>query len=266
MRSLLNVSILAAVVFGMVIPSYSSAEESDLQKNGRSVFEQFGDSVLQIALTIEVEISVGPQNQTSDATIEAMGTVMNESGLLVLSNSAIDLEAQVRQQVRGQVPAEMKVNVDTTVKSARVIMPDGSELDAKVLLQDSDLDLAFVQANPGDAESEENSVFTPAPFDQPAPRLKPLDDILVLGRLGQNLNRVSAITAGKIQSTIRRPRLLYRSDVTALGQPAFDSKGALVGVFLRQTSGAAAGALVIRPVKDVLKIAAQLSEDTADQE
>jgi hypothetical protein len=228
------------------------------------VFEKYADSVLQIALTIDVQISVGPQNQSSEATIEALGTVLNNRGLIVVSNSAIDLEAQVRQQVGGQIPAGMELNVNTSVKGAKIIMPDGTEVNATVVLQDADLDMAFVQATIDEEEPEEVK-FLPAPFDSPSTRLKPLDSILILGRMGQNLNRVSVISVGKIESVLRRPRLLYRADVSALGQPVFDVSGSLVGVYLRQTSGKSAGALVIRPVKDILKIAAQITDESAEQ-
>ena len=240
--------------------------EETLESAGRAVFEKYSNSVLYVALTVEVQMSVGERNQTTEGSVEVLGTVMQDDGLLVVSNSAIDLSLQVLNQLRSQVPANVPISAEAAVKDAKIILPDGTEVEAEVLLQDADLDLAFLRPLAPE-EGEETHTFTPAGFKPDAPRLQLLDDIIVLGRLGKNLNRAPAVETGKIELVVRRPRLLYRSNVSGLAQPAFNANGELAGLFVRNASDEGRqGAGIIRPIKDILKTAdrAELTTPVAE--
>ena len=237
---------------------------------GRAVFDQYADSVVTVALTVQIQMSLGTRNQASEGAVEVLATVMNDKGLLAVSNSAVDVAAQIREQIASQIPAGTEFNVDTTIKSAMIIMPDGADVPAKVVLQDADLDIAFLQAESPDGEGAETlaAKFTavPAGGEEKAPKLEPLDDIVVLGRTDKSLNRIATVNVGQIETAIRRPRLVYRANVSGLGQPVFNGKGELLGLFLRQSSGEAAGAIIIRPIQDVLKVAKQIEETTTSNE
>lgn len=251
-------SFLATFLAG-ILPFPSARADSDLKTAGRDVLENHGASVLFVALTVEIAINVGVEgggHQATESSFEVMGTVVDNDGLVVVANSAIDVASQVLQQIRPRVPADIEVSVDSEVKGAKIILPDGAEVAADVVLQDADLDLAFLRARAPES-GEPGPAFVAAPWGGDAPGLQPLDAFLVLGRLGRNLNRTPSIRVGRIESVVRRPRLLYRASIPGLGQPVFNAEGVLVGLFLRQTSGDGSGAPIIRPVRDVLKIAAQ---------
>ena len=265
MKSKMNGCVSLLTLFAasfLMLPAKSA--DNDLKSVGQSVVNAYSDSVLYVAMTIEVQISVATQNQTTEGAVEVLGTVLNADGLIAVSNSAVDLSNQVREQLSRQVPAGTEIKVDSSVKSSKIIMPDGSEVDAEVVLQDADLDFAFLQAVASE-DDDPLPVFLPAPIDSKASRLQPLDDIILLGRLSKSLNRAASVRAGRIESVIRRPRLLYRADLSGLGQPVFDKQGGLVGMFVRQTTGENAGSLIIRPVKDLLKISSQIGEGQAEK-
>jgi S1-C subfamily serine protease len=242
----------------------------DVETAGRAVFDKYADSVVTVALTFQIQMSLGTRNQASEGAVEVLATVMNDKGLLAVSNSAIDVAAQVRAQISSQVPAGTEFNVDTTIKSAMIIMPDGADVPAKVVLQDSDLDIAFLQPESPDEQGAETSSvkFTavPAKGGEKAPKLEPLDNIIVLGRTDESLNRIATVNVGQIETAIRRPRLIYRANVSGLGQPVFNGKGELLGMFLRQSSGEGAGAIIIRPIQDVRKGAKQIEETAPAKE
>ncbi|MEZ5325948.1 MAG: hypothetical protein R3F19_12915 [Verrucomicrobiales bacterium] len=251
------------------LPVSRAAE--DIETVGRTVFEKYADSVVTVALTVEIQMSLGTRNQSSEGAIEVPATVMSEKGLLAVSNSAIDVAAQVRQQIGSQVPAGMEFDVSTSIKSAMIIMPDGADVPAKVVLQDADLDVAFLQADIPEVVAGEDAPpvkFTAVPVvaGEKAPRLEPLEDIIVLGRTDKSLNRITTVNVGQIETVIRRPRLIYRANIAGNGQPVFNGNGELLGLFLRQSSGDAAGAVIIRPVQDVLKVAKQIEESGTAKE
>lgn len=266
-RRLVPISIVAAMCAASV--RVSRAEE-DVKTAGRAVFDQYADSVVTVALTVQIQMSMGTRNQASEGAVEVLATVMNDKGLLAVSNSAIDVAAQLREQISSQMPAGTEFNVDATIKSAIIIMPDGADVPAQVVLQDADLDIAFLLAESPDEKNAETSAvkFTavPAGDDAKAPKLEPLDDIVVLGRADESLNRIATVNVGQIETAIRRPRLIYRANVIGLGQPVFDGKGELLGLFLRQSSGESAGAIIIRPIQDVLKVAKQIEETATANE
>ena len=178
---------------------------------------------------------------------------------MVVPNSAVDVTSQLEAQIKRSAPPGMNIKVQTAVKSIKILMPDGAEVEAALILQDSDLDLALVRAKSDQVEAQEVQ-FVPTLFTEDAPRLQAMDEVLVLGRLGQNLSRQPTVRVGRVESAIRRPRLIYRPSIPGLGHPVFTSKGELAGVYVRQIGPNGPGDVIIRPVKDVLKVVAQADE------
>ena len=76
-----------------------------------------------------------PQEQK----LEALGTIIAEDGLTVLSLSRVDPTATLLSRMRA---GGGTVNVNYT--EVLILMQDGTEVPARLVLKDSDLDLAFV--------------------------------------------------------------------------------------------------------------------------
>ncbi|MEX1117103.1 MAG: trypsin-like peptidase domain-containing protein [Akkermansiaceae bacterium] len=94
----------------------------------------------------------------------------------------------------------IKLSAKSTTKEVKILMSDGSETPAKVAFKDPDLDLAFIRPEKADGVK-----FTPVDTANSAP-MALLDDVIILGRLGRDLNREPVVMTSEVISIISKPR------------------------------------------------------------
>ena len=241
-------------------------------------------------VTVKVILKLRIQQQESEKKVETIGTVIDPSGLTVVSSRAIDPMSTFRSLMKGfgAMAAAAGVSADSDITSTALIFDDGAEMEADVVLKDADLDLAFVRPRNA-ARMFEAIVLTPP---KTPPQL--LDEILYIGRLGGSENRVLTLSKGSICAIVKAPRAYYICDnrlTTAnVGCPVFANDGSTLGILVTKLSPSAAGGsgavmgmlggggggemalpmVILRPVADVLEIAAQaknvkLPEKSADK-
>ena len=89
---------------------------------------------------MRIEISTnGRSYPPSERNIEALGTILDASGMTVLSLNQLDPTDSIQSKI-GNYKAEIKVNY-TEVK---ILLQDGTEIPAEFVLKDDDLDLAYI--------------------------------------------------------------------------------------------------------------------------
>ena len=183
--------------------SVTAASESPAAK-GRKVFERHKSAVVTVQLVIKQQFSMGGQgSRESEEKTEVTGTMIDPSGLTVTALSGIDPSRIYRDMMaaRGMDGADFKMESEVT--SAKILLEDGTELDARVLLRDSDLDLAFVRPT---APPE-----SPLPYvdltDDAEPAL--LDDLVALNRLGKVARRAYAAIFECVEAIVTKPRTFY---------------------------------------------------------
>jgi hypothetical protein len=191
------------------------------------------DAVVTVKLVIQSRVSFGGRDQKSESRTEAIGTVIDPSGLTVLSLSSIDPSKTLTDMVRARTARSgqhVDFSIDCEVSQADIILADGTEIPAAVVLRDKDLDLAFLR-----------------PKDKPAQPLvavdlsadvKPLllDTVVCLNRLGQVANRVCAVSIERINAMVDHPRPFYVLGVgqgtSGIGGPIFALDGKPLGLLL----------------------------------
>lgn len=156
--------------------------------------------------------------------MEALATIIDPSGLAVLSLSNIDPSAASGLS-SGTSGEEAKV------KDVKMLMNDETEIPARVVLRDRDLDLAFIRP----IEELKEPLFNIDLGDNALPEI--MDQIVVLSRFGSIAGYVSAASLCRIQAVIEKPRVLYMPDplaglVSGLGTPVFSLNGKVVGILL----------------------------------
>jgi len=197
---------------------------------------------------------------------EVLGTVLNAAGLIVASNTAVDPAA-------AQVSARPGIKIESEVKSAKLINTgDGTETTLKIVLRDKELDLVFLRP-------EKAATLPNVGLAGEGAALRTAQEVVVLSRLGAVGDRQPSVILGRVQAVIRKPRTFYVTDllssVTALGCPAFDADGRLIGVLVIRTSkaGSSGGMLgglgsrmlpVILPAADILEDLKQIEENEED--
>jgi hypothetical protein len=138
---------------------------------------------------------------------------------------------------------------------------------AKLVLKDEDLDLAFVM--PTDA-AKKNLPYLKLDAAGDAPKVKALDPMIVLWRLGQALDRQPAVGIVRVAAVVNKPRTFYAcSGLEALGTPAFAADKRPLGIVVMRKqsmeggglgvmmSGSSALSPVVVPAADVMEVAQQ---------
>jgi len=210
----------------------------------------------------------GREMQASDDPVDTVGTVIDPSGLTVLSLGSLNPGAMMSKLMgQGTNNGEPSVEITSEPTDVKIRFSNGRELPAKIVLRDEDLDLAFLRPT----TKPDKPLVAVDLTDAAKPSL--LDQVLVLSRLG----RVGGWTAGAaltdVSAIIEKPRTFYvlSGMVSGMGTPAFTTSGRIVGVLtLRQIEAGRAslasmmggsesmGMLgVILPAADVLEIAKQ---------
>ena len=215
-------------------------------------------------MTVQVVLkATASGGRSAEFKQDITGTVIDPSGLTVLALSACD-----PCELRRRVSPDFKV--DSEVSDVKILLDDGTELAAEMVLRDKDLDLAFIRpkgkpAHPMTAIDLANSA--PAQI---------LDEVITLNRLNRVASRAYAVSVERITAVVQKPRTFYIPDstmtATSPGSPAFSLDGRIVGVFvMRAISGAGDGrdnpvTSIILPAEDILKGAKQAPEAKGDGE
>ena len=222
----------------------------------RNLLQKKSDCVTWVSVTVRIEVSAGGRSfPPSERKLEALGTVLAQDGLIVLSLNQVDPTDTILSRMR--TPGDINVNYTEVL----ILRPDGSEIEADFLLKDADLDLAFIRPQTKDSDSDNSLSFQNVQFD-PAniPTIQALDEVVSLGKLGRNLYRKSILQRGWVNAVIDKPRDYFVVENVTPGTPVFDKSGIWIGITaFRKESGKPSGVITV-PAKDVMEIAEQVRE------
>lgn len=267
--------ITAGVVLGalLLLPSVELRAQ-DPRAAARDVARQWQDAIVNVRVVLKTRMSMGGREmQAADDSVDAVGTVIDGSGLTVMSLGALNPGAMMGKIVgasTGGGSSESRVEISSEPTDLKIRLADGRELPARIVLRDEDLDLAFIRPTTKPA----TPLVAIKLADSGAPVL--LEQVLVLSRLGRVGGWAPSAALADISAVIQRPRTFYvlGGAPSSMGTPAFTASGKLVGLLtLRQVDpgrssmfsmmgGAEAMGLlpVILPAADVLEIAKQADE------
>jgi hypothetical protein len=275
MKSVPTVSLLLALMAGLAAP----ARADELGDQGREVFQKHQRTVVTVEIVLKTKYSLpGLGSQDNESKQNLTGTVVDPSGLTVLSLSATDPGGLMQRLMTGMAGDEedAKIKFETELADVKILLDDGSELAAEVALRDKDLDLVFVRPKTKPAAPM-------AAVDLgSAASARVLDHVITLNRLGPAAGRAYAVSIGRIAAVVQKPRLFYLLEngdtPTALGAPAFTPDGKLLGVFVMRSlsakGGGGLGAMfslqaegptaIILPAADIRKGAQQAAESKGE--
>ena len=265
---IVSVALCMAVLTVCVAPAWAA----DDVKAAKKVMTDYGKAVVRIegVLTISVDGPVPAGDQ--EKKIDIVGTVVDPSGLTVVSLTTLDPTAavgKVNARVNGQV---VSMTIKGEVSDAKIRLADGTEVPARVVLKDEDPDLAFL-APKEPLDDDAKAAIQSVDLDSAAAKAEALARTISLGRLGKDLNRELKVTLGRVTSVITKPRTFLIVSGTQPGAPVFDTDGALVGVTVFRKKAGAAGARggsislnvggtpVTLPTADLKKSAKQATEE-----
>ncbi len=213
--------------FAACLCAPSRADE--VAEKGRAILEANKSAVVTLAIVLNQKVSFGgSSSRSNEAKVEATGTVISPEGLTIMSLSETDPSSVMETMMAAS--GQSNVEMETEVRDIKIMLGDGTEVAAEVILRDKDLDMAFVRPK--------EKPTTPFAFVNVENAGKPdyLDQVITLNRLGQVAGREYGVSVERIQAIVKRPRLFYLPGndptQTGMGSPAFTLDGKFVGVFL----------------------------------
>lgn len=228
------------------------ADEQAIITQAREVLNKHQGSVVWVSAVAKLQI---PGGRSGEQETEALGTVIDPCGLVVVAEEAFNPVAKLLKQFSGsmssQAPAALReLKVDLT--QVKIRLPDGTEIPSKIVLKDPDLGLAFILPDkPADAGAP--PPVLPNLELTETPPVEVLDQIISLGRLGKSLDNQPTLTIGRISAVVKKPRELYWGAAGSDGTPVFTTAGKVLGIAITH----AEGSTVIVPVGEVLGVAKQ---------
>jgi hypothetical protein len=243
----------------------SAGRADELAEKGRDVFKKNQRTVVTVQLVQKVTYSSsGRAGESQEAKQDITGTVVDPSGLTVLALSSTDPSEMYRRMYGDRVKVEVEVS------DVKILLDDGVEIPAEIVLRDKDLDLAFIRP-----KVKPTSPMPAADFSRSSPA-QVLDPVITLNRLGRAAGRAYSASVEHISAVVQKPRTFYIPDssmtATSSGSPAFALDGNMVGVFvMRALSTGGSGASmnnsrpdnvtsIILPAEDIMKAARQAPE------
>ncbi|MEI6534289.1 MAG: hypothetical protein WCN98_03030 [Verrucomicrobiaceae bacterium] len=255
-----SITILACTLAAVLVSNARS--EDDLNAAARKIFNDKKDCVVLVSAIAKTSFSGNGAKDTpvnmpdQENKVEALGTLIDASGLVVTVLGQMDPSRNITGRSVPTPQGVVKLEASSTIKEVKVIMADGTEIPAEIVMKDADLDLAFVRIKTASKEAK-GVVFQAVDMKDNGPG-DIMDEIVTLARMDELMNRAPVVMRGQINMITKKPRTFLRGSGATAGCPTFLANGKFLGITAgRSVPGKNASAAVIIPAVDVLEIAEQ---------
>jgi hypothetical protein len=260
---------MMAVVAGLCFSGMAGAEEPGV-KAARKILKEQQDTIVWVSAVVKIEMTGGGvQMPGREQKVEALGTVVDASGLTIVSGSALDPMSMIRRITMSR-GGQQNIMPRSQTSDVKMRLADGTELPAKLVLKDPDLDIAFVKP-----VVEEKTTFAHVDISAGGAAAI-LDDVIALGRLSKSLDRQPTVAVCRVSAVVEKPRTFYviHGGTAGMGTPVFTCDGKLLGIALMRMAGQAQGlgammsggamTPVVLPVEDIRELVAQALADKGE--
>lgn len=226
--------IFFAAVLGCAVAAMGICAHGDeLAQAARALLAAQKPAVVTMRVTQKQKFTVpGQGTEEQESVTEVTGTIIEASGLLVCALTAVDPSHLVQQQSGPDDQFKMEIEVS----KISMLLDGNKEIEAKIVLRDKDLDLAFIRPS-----TKQDVAF---PFVDLAKAATPqqFDNLIIPVRSGKVANRAPSAAIVRVKSILDKPRTLYMLGIqeSTLGSPAFVAEGGCVGICVLRTIASAA--------------------------
>jgi len=163
------------------------ARSDELSDKGREVFKRNRRSVVTVQIVVKSKFSMGGMGgQSNESRQDVTGTIIDSSGLTVVSLAATDPGQMVQNVMGGLSGEDSKFKLETELSDVKILLEDGTEVPAEVVLRDKDMDLAFLRP-----KSKITSELVPLDLTKSS-KVEILDQVIAINRLGNAAGRAYA--------------------------------------------------------------------------
>ena len=218
---------------------------------GRLALRRYGDAVVVVKATVVLKVSYGERTMPPrENRVEINGTMIAPNGLTVTALSQIDPET-LFETMRGQMVqqgAGMEL-AQSEVKDVKLRLSDGTEVPARVVGKDAIHDLVLVEPVGADKAGR---AFTCVPMEEAPEAMSLLGTYFLVSRTSEAMLRAAIVQPVTVIGIVERPRRMILLNSDAIGCPAFDVQGRVLGICARYTAKGVPVGPVLVPAADVV--------------
>lgn len=223
MKSRTVIVFMLAALFVSSVASFAVVAE-----DARKIAETNKDAVVTVSLVIETTYTYDGESSKREGKMTATGTVIDPSGLVVTSLTAINPSDMFSRYME----EDDDYKITTRVVDVKIRTSEGTEIPGDVVLRDRDLDLGFIKPKKAPA--------APMAFVDLSQAANPamMDELVLLNRLGQVGSRALAGCVDRVQAVVTKPRTFYviSGTTSGIGFPAFVADGKPAGILTMRMS------------------------------
>ena len=133
-------ALVIAMMWGVLTAMPAHAQNP--RAAARELVKKWQDAIVNIRVVVKMRMSMaGREMQSSDDTIEAVGTVIDPAGLTVVSLGSINPGAMMTKLMGAGAGGGQGVDIASEPTDVKIRLSDGREIQATIALRDEDLNL-----------------------------------------------------------------------------------------------------------------------------
>ena len=252
----------------------AQGEDRALVETARKTLQTYDKAIISLNAVLKFEAKgaegVAISGLDQEHKSQCAATVIDPSGLAV--TSLTNLNPQRAMGKGGKIKINrggttMTLELDCQIQEVKYRLIDGTDVPARVVLKDEDLDLAFLAPQkPLDAATQ--AKIAAISLSDAAPSAAMLDSTFVISRTDESMNYIPTLNVGRIVAIVAKPRSCYMTSQGTLGGPVFDEHGKILGLVCRcvrpedeeGNAKANVGPLIL-PAADVAKLIPQAKKE-----
>src|SRR5687768_14527092 len=113
----------AALLVSLAMPSVSAQDD---RAAAREIVKKWQDAVITVRVVLKMRVSVGGREmQSMDESVEAVGTVIDQTGLTVLSLGALNPGAMMNKMLGGGGGGQERMEFGSEPSDVKLRLSDG---------------------------------------------------------------------------------------------------------------------------------------------
>ncbi|MEO8197449.1 MAG: serine protease [Thermoanaerobaculia bacterium] len=208
----------------VLVLAAAAAEASPRALSQEQLLARVSPAIVSLKVVLKTEFNMGGSIQEQESEVDALGAVVDPTGLILLWNSRLSA-TRLMDAVQQMGEAE-NFKLKMTPTDFRVtIEGDTKEYRAFLAASDSELDLAFLQL-----EERPERPLVSVEFGR-SRETRIGDTVIGVARLSPAFDRAAFFDTGRIAGRIAKPAQAFILDASPalLGLPVFDLEGRAVG-------------------------------------
>ncbi len=223
-----TIALCTAGILTLALPRAGLGQGADLSGMA-GLLEKTASSIVTVKVVIKTEFSMMGQAQNEESRSELQGVVVDDTGLIMISNAEISADRVMEALTSSGNPMMANVDLTMTPTDFKVIFgTEEEEYDAFLVAKDTKLDLAFLQVT----GITDRTLATVSFAEGVTPAVG--DTVVAIGRLKKGYDYAPYAATARVSGAIRKPRKAWIIDgnIASYGLPVFSSSGDVIGVLI----------------------------------